>query len=231
MRLPRHDGGCHAYAARHAGSSANIVQGTAYQHVTFVRTTTMRPRTCCMSSLEGDGSPWSGAGTRVSNDLTPHHPVLAPLHAGCANLRPRSYILAGPAISKRATMLPVVPALGPRSAIPNKSSPASRRSSIVTWPRMPRTQRRPDRLQRGRRARGADRAAGPGLGRHHDCREPGRRGMGAMASLHPAQRQLESSRTAAPQWPTQEWAIWSADRDTVVQAAAAQPTLSRSPHS
>ena len=65
--------------ALHSGLSTNIVQGTTYQHVTFVRTTSAPGPLYVF--IEGDGSPWGSGGTRVSDDPTPHHPLALTLAA------------------------------------------------------------------------------------------------------------------------------------------------------
>jgi len=65
--------------ALHSGLSTNIVQGTRYQHVTFVRTTSAPGPLYVF--IEGDGSPWGSGGTRVSDDPTPHHPLALTLAA------------------------------------------------------------------------------------------------------------------------------------------------------
>jgi hypothetical protein len=65
--------------ALNAGLTPAIVQGTMFQHVTFVRPTPAAGPWYVF--IEGDGSPWSGGGTRVSDDPTPHHPLALTLAA------------------------------------------------------------------------------------------------------------------------------------------------------
>jgi hypothetical protein len=65
--------------ALHAGLTPGIEQGTAYQHTTFVSPTPAAGPLYVF--IEGDGSPWSGDGTRVSDDPTPHHPLALALAA------------------------------------------------------------------------------------------------------------------------------------------------------
>src|SRR5216683_4218065 len=57
-------------AAQHAGLTSSLVQGTQYQHEIFFNSST-RGDTLFVF-IEGDGSPWSPDGMRVSHDPTPH---------------------------------------------------------------------------------------------------------------------------------------------------------------
>lgn len=62
-----------AQTALHAGLKSDLVQGTAYQHVTFVAdSSTVKP---LYVFIEGDGLPWSHHGTQVSPDPTPRNPL------------------------------------------------------------------------------------------------------------------------------------------------------------
>jgi dienelactone hydrolase len=65
--------------AARAGLAIDIVHGTTYQHVTYYSPT--RATGPLFVFIEGDGSPWSGNGTRVSNDPTPHHALALALAA------------------------------------------------------------------------------------------------------------------------------------------------------
>ena len=65
--------------ALNAGLTPDIVQGTMYRHVTFVRTAPAAGPLYVF--IEGDGSPWRSGGTRVAEDPTPHHPLALSLAA------------------------------------------------------------------------------------------------------------------------------------------------------
>jgi hypothetical protein len=66
-------------AAEQAGLIPFVVQGTIYQHATFASPTPAAGPLYVF--IEGDGSPWSHNGTRVSDDPTPHHPLALALAA------------------------------------------------------------------------------------------------------------------------------------------------------
>jgi dienelactone hydrolase len=57
-------------AAQHAGLTPSLIQGTRYRHEIFTKPST--PGDILFVFIEGDGSPWSRDGMRVSRDPTPH---------------------------------------------------------------------------------------------------------------------------------------------------------------
>ena len=72
-----------------AGLTPGVMQGTTYRHATFVSPSRLAGPLYVF--IEGDGSPWSSNGTRVSNDPTPHHPLALALAAQT----PRSIMYLG----------------------------------------------------------------------------------------------------------------------------------------
>jgi hypothetical protein len=78
-----------AYAQRN-GMSAGVIQGARFQHEIFTKAAAMRaastPDAMVDSAMlyvfiDGDGSPWVDAGTRIAKDPTPHRPLALELAA------------------------------------------------------------------------------------------------------------------------------------------------------
>jgi pimeloyl-ACP methyl ester carboxylesterase len=84
-----------AYAQRN-GMTASVIQGTRFAHRVFTKPAA--PQTDAAADagilyvfIEGDGSPWVGAGRRVAKDPTPHRPLALELAAAT----PRAILYLG----------------------------------------------------------------------------------------------------------------------------------------
>jgi len=109
-----------AYAQRN-GMTAGVIQGARFQHEIFTKGAAMRaaptPDATVDSAMlyvfiEGDGSPWVDAGTRIAKDPTPHRPLALELAAAT----PHACVLGRPVTSSLASRRSARRICGPLAA-------------------------------------------------------------------------------------------------------------------